>query len=56
MSEKCPECNCQLDLQDGESSDCCCGKRIERRDGELVAVSASSDSDDDAKEPSGPSD
>ena len=46
MSEKCPKCNCQLDLADGESSDCCCGFRIERRDGELVAVAAAAKDDD----------
>jgi hypothetical protein len=43
MSEKCPECNCQLDLAEGETSDCCCGKRIERRDGKLVAAGTATD-------------
>ena len=43
MAEKCPECNCQLDLSEGQSTDCCCGKRIERRKGELVSVGAASD-------------
>ena len=43
MAEKCPECNCQLDLEEGKSTDCCCGKRIERRDGALVAVAPADD-------------
>lgn len=38
MAETCPKCKCQLDLADGEGTDCCCGFRIERREGELVAV------------------
>lgn len=49
MSEKCPECNCQLDLDEGRSSDCCCGKTVERRDGQLAVVGASADSDDSDK-------
>ena len=53
MSEKCPECNCQLDLEEGQSSDCCCGQRIERREGQLVSVGASSGdkSEPDSGEP-----
>jgi hypothetical protein len=38
MAETCPKCKCQLDLADGEATDCCCGFRIERREGQLVAV------------------
>lgn len=40
--EKCPECNCKLDLAHGESTDCCCGKRIERQDEGLVATGPAS--------------
>lgn len=38
MPETCPKCKCQLDLAEGEVSDCCCGFRIERRNGDLVVV------------------
>ena len=46
MSEKCPKCNCKLDLAEGEGSDCCCGFRIERRNDELVVAGASQSKDE----------
>ena len=46
MPEKCPKCNCQLDLAEGEGSDCCCGFRIERRNDELVVAAASKSKDE----------
>jgi len=42
MSEKCPRCDCQLDLGEGEATDCCCGRRIQRDGGRLVDIGAAS--------------